>query len=127
VRKVKIVTVSDLIKILDTKENRYGATGKPRMLNLSLNGIFAGSVEAVKLDGYGDGLVADVTMEITSFKFTTTNADRIRNMSDEELAESNLCPHMVNWKRGNYGTCVHPNDKDACKKCMLDWLQSEAE
>lgn len=25
-----------------------------------------------------------------------TNADRIRNMSDEELAESNLCPHMVN-------------------------------
>lgn len=56
-----------------------------------------------------------------------TNADRIRNMSDEELAESNLCPHMVNWKRGNYDTCVHPNDKDACKKCMLDWLQSEAE
>lgn len=56
-----------------------------------------------------------------------TNADRIRNMSDEELAESNLCPHMVNWRKGNYDTCVHPNDKDACKKCMLDWLQSEAE
>lgn len=56
-----------------------------------------------------------------------TNADRIRNMSDEELAEFNLCPHMVNWKKGNYDTCVHPNDKDACKKCMLEWLQSEAE
>ena len=56
-----------------------------------------------------------------------TNANRIRNMSDEELAEFNLCPHMVNWKKGNYDTCVHPNDKDACKKCMLDWLQSEAE
>ena len=56
-----------------------------------------------------------------------TNADRIRNMSDEELAEFNLCPHMVNWKKGNYDTCVHPNDKDACKKCMLDWLQSESE
>ena len=56
-----------------------------------------------------------------------TNADRIRNMSDEELAEFNLCPHMVNWKKGTYATCVHPNDKDACKKCMLDWLQSEAE
>lgn len=40
-----------------------------------------------------------------------TNADRIRNMSDEELAEFNLCPHMVNWKKGNYDTCVHPNDK----------------
>lgn len=56
-----------------------------------------------------------------------TNADKIRNMSDEELADFNLCPHMVNWKKGNYDTCVHPNDKDACKKCMLDWLQSEAE
>ena len=56
-----------------------------------------------------------------------TNADRIRNMSDEELAESNLCPHMVNWKKGNYDTCAHPNGKDGCKKCMLDWLQSEAE
>ena len=84
---MKILTVSDLIKILDTKENRYGVTGKPRILNLSLNGNFAGSVEAVKLDGYGDGLVTDVTMEITSSKFTTTNADRIRNMSDKELAD----------------------------------------
>ena len=56
-----------------------------------------------------------------------TNADRIRNMSDEELAESNLCPHMVNWKKGSYDTCAHPNGKDGCKKCMLDWLQSEAE
>lgn len=56
-----------------------------------------------------------------------TNADRIRNMSDEELAEFNLCPHMVNWKKGSYDTYVHPNDKDGCKKCMLDWLQSEAE
>lgn len=85
---MKIVTVSDLIKILDTEGNRYGgATGKPRMLNLSLNGNFASSIESVKLDGYGDGLITDVTMEITSSKFTTTNADRIRNMSDEELAE----------------------------------------
>ena len=125
---MKNVTVDDLIKILDTEGNRYGgATGKPRMLNLSLNGNFAGSIESVKLDGYGDGLITDVTMEITSSKFTTTHADRIRKMSDEELAEFNLCPHMVNWKKGNYDTCVHPNDKDACKKCMLEWLQSEAE
>lgn len=84
---MKVVTVSDLIKILNTKENRYGATGKPRILNLSLNGIFAGSIESVKLDGYGDGLITDVTMEITSSKFTTTNADRIRSMTDEELAQ----------------------------------------
>lgn len=133
-RKMKIVTVSDLIKILDTKENRYGATGKPRMLNLSLNGNFAGSVESVKLDGYGDGLITDVTMEITSFKFTTTNADRIRNMSDEELAEfiqkmKSTC--LVDFMGYTDKDCEQ--DRISCKECeakaptILDWLQSEAE
>lgn len=111
---MKVVTVSDLIKILDTKENRYGATGKPRMLNLSLNGIFAGSIESVKLDGYGDGLITDVTMEITSSKFTTTNADRIRNMPDEELAE-----FLVGFKN-TFG-----EEYEGEASCM-DWLQSEA-
>lgn len=117
---MKVVTVSDLIKILNTKENRYGATGKPRMLNLSLNGNFSGSIESVKLDGYGDGLITDVTMEITSSKFTTTNADRIRNMSDEELADilSDNCFEVMHTDRCPVGTC---------KKCILEWLQSEAE
>ena len=113
--KVKIVTVSDLIRILDTKENRYGATGKPRILNLSLNGNFAGGIESVKLDGYGDGLITDVTMEIISSKFTTTNADRIRNMSDEELAE-----FLVGFKN-TFG-----EEYEGEASCM-EWLQSEAE
>lgn len=117
-REVKIVTVSDLIRILDTKENRYGATGKPRMLNLSLNGNFAGSVESVKLDGYGDGLITDVTMEITSSKFTTTNADRIRNMSDEELAD-----FLDDVGIPPCDCCCH----NECESCWKDWLQSEAE
>lgn len=114
---MKIVTVNDLIKILDTEENRYGgATRKPRMLNLSLNGNFAGSIESVKLDGYGDGLITDVTMEITSSKFTTTNADRIRSMSDEELAEF-LGIHDLSLEDNDLPV---PND-------WLEWLQSEAE
>lgn len=112
---MKNVTVDDLIKILDTEGNRYGgATGKPRMLNLSLNGNFAGSIESVKLDGYGDGLITDVTMEITSSKFTTTNADRIRNMSDEELAE-----FLITFKN-TFG-----EEYEGEVSCM-DWLQSEA-
>lgn len=123
---MKVVTVSDLIKILDTKENRYGATGKPRMLNLSLNGIFAGSIESVKLDGYGDGLITDVTMEITSSKFTTTNADRIRNMSDEELAE------FMSENTSYYYCGVRCKDRPKSpteSSCFrwLEWLQSEAE
>lgn len=120
---MKVVTVNDLIKILDTEENRYGgATGKPRMLNLSLNGNFAGSVESVKLDGYGDGLITDVTMEITSSKFTTTNADRIRNMTDDELVEIMACPY-----RSSDSGCIHGWDDDGCDKCVLEWLRSEAE
>lgn len=130
---MKILTVSDLIKILDTKENRYGVTGKPRILNLSLNGNFAGSVEAVKLDGYGDGLVTDVTMEITSSKFTTTNADRIRNMSDKELAEFihkmevTCFADIIGYANKDCG-----QGKISCRDCrakaptILEWLQSEA-
>ena len=127
---MKIVTVSDLIKILDTKENRYGATGKPRMLNLSLNGVFAGSVEAVKLDGYGDRLVTDATMEITSSKFTTTNADRIRNMSDEELAEwiHNMCDFEKDEEpyKSIYNLDTEQEEEihDSYGD-LLKWLQSE--
>ena len=121
---MKIVTVSDLIKILDTKENRYGATGKPRMLNLSLNGNFAGSVESVKLDGYGDGLITDVTMEITSSKFTITNADRIRNMSDEELADTLFASCLEIMKLEE---CTNTDNRGVCKRCVLEWLQSESE
>lgn len=129
---MKVVTVSDLIKILDTKENRYGATGKPRMLNLSLNGNFAGSIESVKLDGYGDGLITDVTMEITSSKFTTTNAERIRNMSDEELASVLFsgCIDSMDFEECPYASESELDNnkiRKICKKCTLDWLQSEAE
>lgn len=132
---MKNVTVDDLIKILDTEGNRYGgATGKPRMLNLSLNGNFAGSIESVKLDGYGGGLVTDVTMEITSSKFTTTHADRIRNMSDKELAEFihkmevTCFVDIIGYANKDCG-----QGKISCRECrakaptILEWLQSEAE
>ena len=52
-----------------------------------------------------------------------TNADRIRNMSDEELAELMSCPYM----KDPCDECVHGwNDYD-CSKCKLEWLQSEEE
>ena len=121
---MKVVTVSDLIKILDTKENRYGATGKPRMLNLSLNGNFAGSIESVKLDGYGDGLITDVTMEITSSKFTTTNADRIRNMSDEELLDF-ICS-IETYEEGSVKTIENGVSMHTVTE-VKEWLQSETE
>nr|DAH99467.1 MAG TPA: hypothetical protein [Caudoviricetes sp.] len=52
-----------------------------------------------------------------------TNADRIRNMSDEELAELMPCPYM----KDQYDECVHGWHDYDCSKCKLEWLQSEAE
>ena len=53
-----------------------------------------------------------------------TNADRIRNMSDEEMANTlfNSCLEVM-----NIGECPNVDDVGMCKKCILDWLQSEAE
>lgn len=53
-----------------------------------------------------------------------TNADRIRNMSDEELANTlfNSCLEVM-----HIGECPNVDDVGMCKKCILDWLQSEAE
>lgn len=51
-----------------------------------------------------------------------TNADRIRSMTDEDLAEvlfGNCIEHM------GVEECSHP--EEACKSCVLDWLKAESE
>ena len=66
-------------------------------------------------------------MEIAEKK--TTNADRIRNMSDEELAE--LITGSLNFDCADYcdsftqGCAFNCNKKD--REIALKWLQSEAE
>lgn len=55
---------------------------------------------------------------------THTHADRIRSMSDEELAElfSHLgCPYFL----GGKVDCNTENK--GCKACWLDWLRQEAQ
>lgn len=54
-----------------------------------------------------------------------SNADRIRAMTDEELAEmmspnDNGCPPIM---RG----CTSCLGQTSCEKCWLDWLKQEAE
>ena len=49
-----------------------------------------------------------------------TNADRIRSMTDEELAE---------WLNG-FSECLIPNDDcldKYCNNCVLKWIKSEVE
>jgi hypothetical protein len=53
-----------------------------------------------------------------------TNADRIRNMSDEELADTlfNSCLEVM-----HIDECPYADNVGVCKKCILNWLKSEAE
>ena len=55
-----------------------------------------------------------------------TNADRIRSMTDEELAE-----WIGKVTDGGYGMCAPGHydcqGKDSCAPCWLDWLTREAE
>lgn len=51
-----------------------------------------------------------------------TNADRIRSMTDDELAEvlfGSCIEHM------GVEECSHP--EESCKSCVLDWLKAESE
>lgn len=59
------VTVSDLIKLLDKEKNRRGgASGKERILSVQVNGEHIGYITSAKLDGWGDGLITDVCLEL---------------------------------------------------------------
>lgn len=53
-----------------------------------------------------------------------TNADRIRNMSDEELADTLFDSRLEVM---HIDECPYADNVGVCKKCILNWLQSEAE
>jgi hypothetical protein len=68
----------------------------------------------------------------TSTDTSTTNADRIRSVTDEELAEflfkvntAYAEPCMIGEK--DYKWEDYPTHDKGCKDCFLDWLQSEVE
>ena len=51
-------------------------------------------------------------------KVKVTNADRIRRMSDEELAEFIL--HKIDF-------CLHRRCNGKCLSCFIEWLKKEVE
>lgn len=53
------------------------------------------------------------------------NADRIRKMSDEELAEW-LC-HVETCPIENYCPCLRGEDEKSCLVCIFEWLQKEVD
>lgn len=50
-----------------------------------------------------------------------TNADKIRNATDEELVRYLVdCPVTTSDEE-----CIHSNDDGNCVQCIMKWLQSE--
>ena len=62
--------------------------------------------------------------KLRNLQQVNTNADRIRNMSDEELMDIlfNSC-----LERMSINECPYEDNVGKCKKCILDWLQAEVE
>ena len=52
-----------------------------------------------------------------------TNADRIRSMSDEELAE--FLFHA--WNNASWCSAKDCPDEDSCLPCWHDWIRQECE
>lgn len=58
-----------------------------------------------------------------------TNADRIRSMTDEELADTifESCTEYMGLDECKYPDCNINEQKKVCRKCVLEWLKSESE
>ncbi|WP_448754435.1 hypothetical protein [Agathobacter sp.] len=68
------------------------------------------------------GFIAEYFEIVESDKHT--NADRIRNMSDEELADVlfDSCLEVMGLEE-----CTNTDNCVVCERCVLNWLRSEAE
>lgn len=65
-------------------------------------------------------------------KIKQTNADRIRSMSDEELAVIIMCPYDTAESGLDQMPCAKDGIQkmvtvEECRKCSIAWLQSEVE
>jgi hypothetical protein len=73
-------------------------------------------------------VIDDINHECTEYgeyknKTVMTNADRIRSMTDEELAESKYIP--CPYDDGYYGECKYGwhEPEQTCEECKLEWLR----
>lgn len=68
----------------------------------------------------------EVLKEVQRYKKIGTNADKIRSMSDEELAEIIMCPaEFDNVEK--HCRSVDANNETDCIECCLKWLQHRYE
>lgn len=113
--------VTELIELLDKEENKYGASGKERELTISINGDFVGSLESAKLDGWGDGLITDVNLEL-QVSGIDYHDKKIRNKAIDDL----ICKIEEHKTKGYVTGITHnPFEFGACQ--MADDIVKIAE
>lgn len=84
------------------------------------NVVFKHGTSTIPWCSVDDEDIEDIGEERECFNFECmSNADKIRSMTDEELAE---------WT-GNFNVCIVDEDKPcpdtSCHLCTLEWLKSE--
>lgn len=71
------------------------------------------------------GTLAEIsTIQDFEVEKPQTNADRIRSMTDEKLADTLFASCLEIMKLEE---CTNTDNCGVCKRCLLDWLQSESE
>lgn len=83
--------------------------------------------QAVPVPPHGDVVFRDRN-GVPHYDRAQTNADRIRAMTDEELAMLLGAPTIVSppWCDMNYDCPYIDQDPARCDLCALDWLRQEA-
>lgn len=74
-------------------------------------------------------LFCEALSEDVAFETKQTNGDRIRALTDEDLAVVIAWPYLASppWC-SEHTTCPYINeDPTPCDKCALDWLMQEGE
>jgi hypothetical protein len=71
--------------------------------------------------------LGDIREQVKAINKPITHADRIRSMTDEELAVVIAWPYIASppWC-AEHTTCPYiSEDPTPCDKCALDWLKKE--
>lgn len=123
--------IEEMIQKLELVRMHFGDITKTCMANGIIDSIIK-SIEKFRTyenaerqglpDGYGAGAKYAHTEK------PQTNADRIRSMTDEELAEmlSTVSQHCVVYLSDKMN-CRHSNCDTGCKNNIKKWLQKEME
>ena len=118
--------IEEMIQNLELLRMHFGDITKTCMANGIIDSIIK-SIEKFRTyenaerqglpDGYGAGA------KYAHTKKPQTNADRIRSMTDEELAVNMMCPN----ENGLAEIDCDKNDNCNCYECLLRWLRAENE